>query len=168
MTPARLTLFTMIRAVPYATDGAHTAEALFTTGRGDCLAKSAALVRGLRDLGYRARPVRWLYHLPDRPAEVALLRSREDVHTAAEAELSGRWVLVDATHDPALGAAGLTVAEWDGISDTAPAYPPAGPLWRPGDGPEPVPNRGSVGPDPAGAVYRAAFNRWLREARGGG
>ncbi|MEW1551497.1 hypothetical protein [Streptomyces tsukubensis] len=108
-----------------------------------------------------------LFELVRAVPEVQLLRSREDVHSAAEVELGGRWVLVDATHDPGLGAAGLAVAEWDGETGTVPAYPPAGPVWRPGDGPEPIPNPGSAGPDPAGPRYRAAFNRWLREARRG-
>ncbi|MEW1551863.1 hypothetical protein [Streptomyces tsukubensis] len=110
--------------------------------------------------------MRWLYHLPDRPPEVRLLRSREDVHSAAEVLIDGRWTLVDATHDPGLARAGLTVADWDGTAvDTALAYPAAGPLWRPGAGPEPVPNQGVTAPDPAGPNYRRAFNAWLREAR---
>ncbi|MFF8960844.1 transglutaminase domain-containing protein [Streptomyces sp. NPDC014894] len=163
----RMGLFERVRAVPYATDGAHTAAGLFPVGRGDCLAKSAYLVDGFRALGCPARRVRWLYHLPDQPAEVALLRSREDVHSAAEVLIDGRWTLVDACHDPALAAAGLTVAWWDGSAvGTAAAYSPLGPLWRPGGGPEPVPNGGVTVPDPAGPRYRAAFNAWLREVRG--
>ncbi|GAA3654690.1 hypothetical protein GCM10022224_017130 [Nonomuraea antimicrobica] len=162
----RIALFLAVRDVPYATDGAHDAETLMVVGRGDCLAKSAYLIGALRALGYPARRVRWLYHLPDRPAEVRLLPSREDVHSAAEALIDGRWTLVDATHDPPLAAAGLAVAEWDGITDTVPAYEPRGPLWRPGDGPEPVPNAGV--PESrvdGGRSYQAAFNRWLRDIR---
>ncbi|MFJ4342613.1 transglutaminase domain-containing protein [Streptomyces sp. NPDC088915] len=165
----RIRLFERVRAIPYATDGAHDAASLLTEGRGDCVAKADYLVTHLPNIGVPARRVRWLYHLPPEPAEVNLLISREDVHTAVEAQVDGRWVLVDATHDPALGAIGLTVAEWDGHTATTPAYEPVGPLWRPGDPiPEPVPNRNSTRPfDPAaGRVYRAAFNRWLRDARG--
>ena len=61
-----------------------------------------------------------------------MLPSREDVHTAVEVEISGRWLLVDATHDPPLARGGLTVSEWDGIGETMSAYPPQGPLWREG------------------------------------
>ncbi|MER6951891.1 hypothetical protein ABT294_48550 [Nonomuraea sp. NPDC000554] len=35
----RIKLFTLVRDVPYATDGAHDAETLMTVRRGDCLAK---------------------------------------------------------------------------------------------------------------------------------
>ncbi|MFI6732471.1 transglutaminase domain-containing protein [Nonomuraea sp. NPDC050451] len=165
---ARIALFLAVRNVPYATDGAHDAETLMTVGRGDCLAKSAYLIEGFRALGHQARRVRWPYHLPDRPEEVRLLISREDVHSACEVRIGGRWTLVDATHDPALAAAGLTVAEWDGLSDTVPAYEPRGPLWRPGDGPEPVPNNGVAVAADLGERYRQAFNRWLRHVRAGG
>ncbi|MEV4571524.1 transglutaminase domain-containing protein [Nonomuraea sp. NPDC049419] len=103
----RIALFLAVRNVPYATDGAHDAETLMTIGRGDCLAKSAYLIEGLRTLGHQVRRVRWLYHLPDRPAEVQLLPSGEDVHAAAKVLVDGRWVLVDATHDPPLAAAGV-------------------------------------------------------------
>ncbi|MEU0857502.1 hypothetical protein ABZ352_18965 [Streptomyces griseofuscus] len=164
----RISLFRTVRAVPYATDGAHDAASLTTVGRGDCLAKSAYLAREFATLGVPARRVRWLYHLPPHPAEVSLLPSREDVHTAVEIRLGAAWVLVDATHDPALAAAGFTVADWDGLTDTVPAYPPAGPIWREGDAtPEPVPNacRGAADPG-AGRAYQLAFNQWLRAERG--
>ncbi|WP_055530171.1 transglutaminase-like domain-containing protein [Streptomyces graminilatus] len=166
---ARLRLFEAVRAVPYATDGAHDAENLMASGRGDCLAKSAYLTTGFRRLGYPARRVRWLYLLPDQPPEVSLLPSREDVHSAAEVLIDGRWVLVDATHDPALAPAGLTVAAWDGVGNTDPAYPPCGPVWRAGSGPEPVPNAGlPAASELAGRRYQVAFNRWLRDVRTSG
>ncbi|MFF4924285.1 transglutaminase domain-containing protein [Kitasatospora sp. NPDC001261] len=162
----RIRLFEQVRAVPYATDGAHDAESLMVIGRGDCLAKADFLLRGFLLLGYPARRVRWLYLLPEQPAEVHQLVSRQDAHSAVEVLLAEVWVLVDATHDPALAGAGLTVASWDGWTDTLPAYPPLDEIWRPGDGPEPVPNGGRPGPDPAGPGYRVAFNRWLRSVRG--
>ncbi|MFD7924006.1 transglutaminase domain-containing protein [Streptomyces sp. NPDC059740] len=166
---ARLRLFEAVRAVPYGTDGAHDAESLMGIGRGDCLAKSAYLTAGFRRLGFPARRVRWLYLLPDQPPEVRLLPSREDVHSATEVLIGGRWVLVDATHDPALAPAGLTVAAWDGVGDTVPAYPPLGPVWRPGAGPEPVPNAGRpAASDLAGRRYQVAFNRWLWAVRASG
>ncbi|MEO3978025.1 transglutaminase domain-containing protein [Streptomyces sp. CAU 1734] len=89
-----------MRAIPHATDGAHTAAELLTVGRGDCLGKAGALDAEFRSLGYPVRKVRSLCCLPGRPVEVALLRSREDVHTAVEGRIGGRWTLADATHDP--------------------------------------------------------------------
>ncbi|WP_330173018.1 hypothetical protein OG875_05065 [Streptomyces sp. NBC_01498] len=154
-----------MRNIPYATDGAHTADTLLAVGRGDCLAKSAYLLREFTRLGHQARRVRWLYHLGDQPAEVQLLPSREDVHTACEIRLDGAWVLVDPTHDPELAAAGLTVADWDGLTDTAPAYPPCGEVWRPGGGPEPVPNGGAAPSICAARAYQRAFNQWLEQVR---
>ncbi|MFI7708470.1 transglutaminase domain-containing protein [Nonomuraea sp. NPDC049480] len=117
----QIALFLAVRNLPYATDGAHDAKTLMTVGRGDCLAKSAYLIKGFQALGYQARRIRWPYHLPDRPAEGQLLPSRQDVHTAVEVLIDGRWTLVNATHDPPLAAAGLAVAEWDGIADTVQA-----------------------------------------------
>ncbi|MGI5292843.1 hypothetical protein ACQEVF_57365 [Nonomuraea polychroma] len=165
----RIKLFTAVRNILYATDGAHDAQTLMAFGRGDCLAKSAYLVQGFHRLGYQARRVRWLYRLPDQPPEVRLLPSRDDIHSAVEVLIEGQWTLVDATHDPALAAAGLVVAEWDGITDTPPAYRPRGPVWRPGDGPEPT--LGVCWEDAldaeAGDRYQRAFNQWLRDVRTG-
>lgn len=99
-TAARRALFVAVRDLPYATDAASDAAALVRLGRGNCLAKADLLARGFRLLGHAARRVRWCYHLPAQPPAVALLPSRDDVHTAVEVRLAGRWVLVDATHDP--------------------------------------------------------------------
>lgn len=108
-------VFRAVRNVPYATDGASQGADLMTVGRGNCIAKAEALAAGLADLGVRVRRVRWRYHLPEQPPEVALLPSRVDVHTATtEAFLQGRWLLVDAAHDPPLAALGFAVAHWDG------------------------------------------------------
>jgi hypothetical protein len=169
---ARVALFRAIRDLPYATDGAHDAVTLVRLGRGDCLAKADLLLRGLGLLGYQARRVRWLYHLPNQPPEVALLPSREDVHTAVEVEISECWLLVDATHDPPLMRGGLTVSEWDGIGETVPAYPPQGPLWREGRDDAMIANalatiatRFTGLPSEHGASYRRAFNAWLTGLR---
>jgi hypothetical protein len=166
----RIQLFRLVRGIPYGTDGAHTGADLLRVGRGDCLAKSAYLVAGFQSLGYQARRVRWLYELPPWPAEVNLLPSREDVHSATEVLIDGRWVLVDATIDPRLASTGLTISDWDGRTDTGTAFPPIGPVWRPGDGPEPRADwaSGSATPNPAaGSRYQTAFNSVLERARNG-
>ncbi|MFF2228932.1 hypothetical protein ACFVV7_37065 [Streptomyces globisporus] len=164
----RIRLFEQARAVPYGTDGAHRGSELLTARCGDCLAKSDYLRTEFAALGLAVRRVRWLYHLPDSPAEVMLLPSREDVHSAVEVNIDGTWVLVDATHDPALARAGFIVADWDGVTSTVPAYHCAGAIWREGDSDsEPVPNAHHDEPyNPAvGKRYRDAFNQWLREVR---
>jgi transglutaminase-like putative cysteine protease len=167
----RIRLFRLVRGIPYATDGAHTEADLLAIGRGDCLAKSAYLIAGFQALGYRAHRVRWLYELPPWPAEVSLLPSRQDVHSAAEVLIDGRWVLVDATIDPPLAGTGLIICDWDGHRDTATAFPPTGPVWRPGAGPEPRADWESGSPplDPAaGLRYQVAFNHLLELARNAG
>ena len=89
-------------------------EELMAVGRGNCIAKAEYLITAFCALKLPTRRVRWLYRLPCQPPEVALLPSPFDVHTAVEIRLGDEWVLVDATHDPGLAAAGFTVASWDG------------------------------------------------------
>jgi hypothetical protein len=169
MLSERIDLFERIKKLPYATDAAHTAVGLAIAGRGDCLAKSEALVEGFRELGYPARRVRWLYELPDRPPEVELVGTRLDVHSAAEVRIGDRWVLVDATHDPSLARAGLTVAYWDGWSDTVPAYEPLGDRWIEGqedaEAGRVISELLSLITPEAARAYRQAFNRWLDDHR---
>ncbi|MEU4288253.1 hypothetical protein AB0E63_08510 [Kribbella sp. NPDC026596] len=156
-----------MRDLPYATNAAHDADALRAVGRGDCLAKSALLIEELERIGLRARQVRWRYLLPEEPVEVRLLPSRHDVHSAVQVQLGERWTLVDATHDPLLSAK-LTVADWDGSSDTPPAYEPVGPIWIDGQHDaeiraeieEITRHRHGVSPR-VGPIYQRAFNRWL-------
>ncbi len=167
MTDALIEAFTRVRNTPYATDGAFSGAQLMSIGRGNCVAKAECLMALFRDLRVSVRRVRWLYRLPDEPPEVALLPTPSDVHTAMEAHLGGRWVLVDATHDPALSVAGLTVASWDGKSPTPPAYEAEGLLWRPGDR-EPEPQLPAIPEESAGRRYQAAYNRWLESFRRNG
>lgn len=129
---ARRAVFAAVRDLPYATDAAADAATLVRAGRGNCAAKADLLARGLRLLGDDARMVRWRSRLPAWPPEVALLPSRDDLHTAVEVAVAGRWVLVDATHDPPLARGGLVVGDWDGWHPTPPAYEPDGPIWREG------------------------------------
>ena len=169
---ARQALFTAVRDMPYRTDAAHTADELLALGAGSCLAKADLMERGLRRLGYRARRVRWLYELPGQPAEVALLPSRSDIHSATEVLIDGHWRVVDATLDPALARIGLSVTSWDGVGDSDVAFVPAGPIWRAGHddesiaaAPTEIERAWLQAPPGAGRRYRVAFNRWLDSAR---
>lgn len=87
----------------------------------------ALLAEELGALEVPCRTVSWEYELPLLVDVQQRLGFRTDIHTAVQAHVGGRWVLVDATHDPALGALGLTVGRWDGRSETGPAYQPVGP-----------------------------------------
>ena len=145
--------------------------------RGNCLAKADLLTQGLRLLGEEARRVRWRYQLPAQPPEVALLPSRDDIHTAVEVSIGGRWVLVDATHDPPLARGGFVVTQWDGEYPTLPAYTPCGAIWREGIDDTAIAAalaaiaaqyQGWTGaPAAVGEQsYLHAFNAWLARLRG--
>ncbi len=169
---ARIALFNAVRDLPYATDAASDAATLIRARRGNCLAKADVLACGFTQLGYRVRTVRWLYRLPGAPAEVALLPSRDDVHTALEVFLGQRWRLMDATHDPPLAAIGLTVNDWEGQDGTQPAFVPLGPVWQVGVDNEAIASavatiRARYTDDVSARAlrYQTAFNRWLDMAR---
>jgi hypothetical protein len=123
---AAIQAFYEVREMRYAIDEAHDADSLNTAGAGDCLAKAELLARKLGAAGLSTRLVRWRYELPAVVPEIERLPSRLDLHKAVEVMLESRWLLVDATHDSPLGAGGLTVAEWSGTTETAPAYPVLG------------------------------------------
>lgn len=94
----------------------------------------------------------------------------EDIHSAVEIDLGGTWVLVDATQDRPLRRGGLSVAEWDGQTDAAPAYPLVSPRWRDGEESETLRRIDLAyrGADQAYiAPYRRAFNAWLDSVRRG-
>lgn len=129
-----VSLFERVRDLPYDTASAYDAAGLRATGRGNCVAKAALLVEELGAHEVPCRTVAWEYELPLLVDVQQSLGFRTDIHTAVQAHIDGRWVLVDATHDPPLGALGLTVGRWDGCSETEPAYQPVGPCVVPGQG----------------------------------
>src|SRR5690606_9977854 len=122
-----VTLFEGVRNLPYDTAAAYDAEGLRAQGRGNCVAKAALLAEELGALEVPCRTVSWEYELPLLVDVQQRLGFRTDIHTAVQAHVGGRWVLVDATHDPPLDALGLPVGRWDGRSATEPAYQPIGP-----------------------------------------
>lgn len=126
--PASLVaLFERVRDLPYDTAAAYDAAGLRATGRGNCVAKAALLVEELGALEVPCRTVSWEYELPRLVSVQERLCFRTDIHTAVQARIGGRWALVDATHDPPLGALGLPIGHWGGRGETEPAYRPIGP-----------------------------------------
>lgn len=128
MSPRELLVatFNRVRDMPYDTLAAYDAAGLRAQGRGNCVAKASLLAHELRALGVPCRIVSWEYTLPALVEAQRDLAFDSDVHTAVQAHIGDRWLLVDATHDPALAKLGLTVGHWDGRSDTQPAYPASG------------------------------------------
>lgn len=169
---ARIALFYAVRNLAYATDAASDARTLARLRRGNCLAKADLLAQAFTQLGYRTRAVRWLYRLPDAPVEVALLPTRDDIHTAVDVFLDGQWRLVDATHDPPLETIGFVVNNWDGTHATLPGHAGRGPVWHVGEddnaiaaASEAIAARYTPEMTVRAGEYRVAFNRWLDAAR---
>lgn len=128
-----ISAFQAVRALPYATNAGYDADTLLAQGRGNCVAKASLLHRRLTELGVRARLVRWAYELPVMVPAQADLGFTRDIHTTVQVHDGARWQIVDATHDPALGALGLVVGHWDGRVATSPACQLLGPIWVVGE-----------------------------------
>jgi hypothetical protein len=86
--------------------------------------------------------------------------------------VDGRWRLVDATHDSGLRGSGLTVANWDGVTSTEPAYPVIGPVLVEGQHDEAIrAAQDDVGawvracPSHALGAWRSAYIDWLQTVR---
>lgn len=124
----RVEAYRWVRDLPYDTVSAHDAAGLRALGRGNCVAKAHLLAEALQHLGATCRMVSWEYELPVLVPVQRALAFRSDAHTAVQVLVEDRWLLVDATHDPALADLGLTVGRWDGESATEPAYPAVGPV----------------------------------------
>lgn len=120
--------YNRVRGLPYDTVAAYDADSLRAQGRGNCAAKADLLAQELHDLGVPCRLVSWEYALPALVEVQRDLAFDSDVHTAVQARVGNRWLLVDATHDPALAKLGLTVGHWDAKSATQPAYAASGPV----------------------------------------
>ncbi|UFU06606.1 transglutaminase domain-containing protein [Ruania halotolerans] len=120
--------FESVRDLPYDTTAAHDAAGLRARGRGNCVAKAALLAEELSRFGATCRLVSWEYELPILVAVQRDLSFTSDIHTAVQVRVDDRWIVVDATHDPALANLGLTVGRWDGRAATEPAYQPVDPV----------------------------------------
>lgn len=127
-------IYESVRNVPYDTAAAHDATSMREQGRGNCVAKADLFAEKLSDVGVKCRLISWEYKLPVLVDVQHDLSFDSDVHTAVQVLLGGQWILVDATHDPALAALGLAVGHWDGASATVPAYQAVGSVFPHGHG----------------------------------
>ncbi|GAA1299715.1 MULTISPECIES: transglutaminase domain-containing protein [Brachybacterium] len=127
-------IYESVRNLPYDTAAAHDAASLRDQGRGNCVAKADLLAEELSGVGVECRLISWEYKLPVLVDVQHDVPFDSDVHTAVQVLLSGKWILVDATHDPALAELGLAVGHWDGASATVPAYQAVGSVFPHGRG----------------------------------
>ena len=125
---ARIAVFNRIRDIPYSVipelNDPHQYVRIFEFNRGSCTPKHFLLCNMYQMLGlrvwYAVYPYRWdefenLYP----PGLRKLARDMPTgYHLACKVEIGGKFILVDATLDPALEVVGLPVnKEWDGVSD---------------------------------------------------
>ncbi len=138
---ARVNVYREIRDIPYAivpelNDAARYAGIL-NLRRGSCTPKHFLLADMYRRLGmlvlYAVYPFRWdeVWDNIDRAYPDRLRKLSAELptshHLACRVDIEGKFVLVDATLDPALERAGLPVNhEWDGFHDTILPVKPCG------------------------------------------
>lgn len=133
---ARLSIYNHIRDIPYAIVPEFRNPDVGTTGilnlnKGSCQPKHFLLAVLFDKLNIPVKYVSYPFKWQDQP-----LRYPENFkeilgglpvsyHLACKAYIEYKWVLVDATHDPVLKAAGFPVTEnWDGLNDTKNAVIP--------------------------------------------
>ncbi len=134
----RIAAFRLVQNVPYKlTAWKGDPNSLFTLGRGDCRHKSAALRLLLRTWQFEARAVQVPFDWADLPIPSGVLSpllETRGIHDSVEVKINNRFVLVDATWDPALAVAGFPVlANWDGSQPTLPITKNASVIVSPGD-----------------------------------
>jgi hypothetical protein len=126
---ARVTIFEMIRDIPYAVipelNDSERYLDILGVGKGSCMPKHLLLCNMYQRLGltvlYAVYPFRWDELEIDYPPKLKRLAKAmpPSHHLACKVDIDGRLVLVDATLDPPLEKLGLPVnKEWDGKSDT--------------------------------------------------
>jgi hypothetical protein len=133
---ARISVFNHIRNIPYAIVPEFRNPDVGTSGildlnKGSCQPKHFLLANFFDRLNipvkYVSFPFKWQeqpLNFPDSFKEV-LSGLPVSYHLACKAYIEYEWILVDATHDPALKTAGFPVTEgWDGFNDTKNAVVP--------------------------------------------
>lgn len=133
---SRISIFEHVRDIPYSlsvrmTDPKTAPEQILSEGKGYCGPKHYLLAEMFRKLGlevvFATFPFLWndpdLYYPPNLRTLAAAVPVAN--HLACRVRINGKWVLVDATWDPALTKGGFLVNDsWDGLSETRCAVKP--------------------------------------------
>ena len=134
---ARITIYYKIRDMPYAVipelNDSKQYIHILELNRGSCTPKHFLLCDMYQRIGlevlYVIYPFRWDKFAFLYPPELRRLAKAMPIsyHFACKVDIDGKFILVDATLDPALQKVGLPVnKEWDGIRDTLLAVNPCG------------------------------------------
>jgi len=134
---ARITVYYKIRDIPYAVipelNSSEQYVRILELNRGSCTPKHFLLCDMYQRIGmevlYVVYPFRWDEFAFLYPPKLRKLAKAMPIgyHLACKVDIAGKFILVDATLDPALQKLDLTVnQEWDGIRDTLLAVKPCG------------------------------------------
>lgn len=134
---ARVTIFYKIRDIPYAVTPELNSYGqyidIIKLNRGSCTPKHLLLCYMYQKIGlevlYAVYPFKWGDFETIYPPELQKLAKAMPLsyHLACKVDINGKFVLVDATLDPALQKSGLPVnKKWDGLRDTLLAIKPCG------------------------------------------
>jgi hypothetical protein len=134
---ARITIYYKIRDMPYAVipelSDSEQYVHILALKRGSCTPKHFLLCNMYQSIGlevlYAIYPFRWDEFAFLYPPELRRLAKAMPIayHLACKVDIDGKFILVDATLEPALQKIGLPVnREWDGIRDTLLAVNPCG------------------------------------------
>lgn len=171
---ARITIYYKLRDIPYAVipelNDSKQYTQILALDKGSCTPKHFLLCNMYQRIGlevlYAVYPFRWDEFAFLYPPELRRLAKAMPIgyHLACKVDINGRFILVDATLDPALQKIGLPVnREWDGIKDTLLAVNPCGEeqLYHPSEAYTLQP----VIIDEKSLAFINGLNSWLEELR---
>jgi hypothetical protein len=171
---ARITIYYKIRDIPYAVipelNDSEQYIHILEFNRGSCTPKHFLLCDMYQRIGlellYAVYPFRWDEFALLYPPELRRLAKAMPIgyHLACKVDIDGRFILVDATLEPALQKIGLPVnREWDGIRDTLLAVNPCGEeqLYHPSEARSTQPGI----TDEKSLAFINGLNAWLEKLR---
>ncbi|MTI16225.1 hypothetical protein E1162_03110 [Rhodobacteraceae bacterium RKSG542] len=130
-TERRIAAFEFVRSYPFRLqgDGGVSDNSLFNLGAGDGRHKAAALKAILEVWGEEVYSITVPFDWADLPVPVPVLSKLTDTrsfHNALVVKTGERWIIVDATWDPALEKLGFpVVSDWNGHTSTLSITPKA-------------------------------------------
>jgi hypothetical protein len=155
-------LYSKVQSIPYYCMEHREPDLLLKRNRGSCSEKHLFLGEEFEKLGIPVRYISIIFDWNDLPIPKEIISKKDTPvggHLILGIKVAGRWVLVDATWDPALEGAGFPITKnWDGRSDTKLAAPPREIMML-----DKKPHEPDYRPD--NRKFYEALNRWLESQR---
>lgn len=122
-------LYKKVQEIPYYCLKERDPDLLLKKNKGSCSEKHLFLGKEFEKLGISVKYLLIKFDWNDLPILKEIINKKPDGpegwHLALRIKPKDRWIYVDATWDPKLEKAGFPVIKnWDGNSDTKPAFPP--------------------------------------------